>query len=161
MATVEVLKDGIYVREGRRCGSFNYSEKRIIDMSEFNSKVDKENDRVKNLTKEEAIAEGWMIKPVPPQDAYWEDDNICRLIGIGNTYTETLHSQNINTFGDAHRIFSSGVLKGKLNLPTKVINLIENVLHVIKKGSFDYSPADLRFQTKGVHPYESTLSAEV
>lgn len=68
VASVKTLRGVI---EGRRANFFDYSEKNILSISQYEEKIEKEIERVKKLTNQKK-GSPWITSTRPQDDTIWD-----------------------------------------------------------------------------------------
>ena len=96
-------------------------------MKEFNMKREAEFDRVRRLTKKQAIDEKWVIIPKPPENVVWEQYDVVWMKGVGDVTARKLHELGIDTVGDAKRTFEKHCHLFSAKIKNDILHGIQNV----------------------------------
>jgi ribosomal protein S13 len=69
--------------EGRRMKFFDYTGKKLVDITEYRKLVKSEINRVVNLPYDRRITQGWAGERKRLEGVLYEEDNLCHISGIG------------------------------------------------------------------------------
>ena len=106
--------------EGRRCDVFDYMQKKIVTIKDYELAVKSEIKRVKYLNIKSAIST-WIVDTRPNgYDEYHEEDEVSVLKGVGKTTMTKLNKHGIYFVGDLKRLSNDDA--HALNAAEKVHN---------------------------------------
>ena len=154
MAKVCVLdENGNETYEGRRCVPYSYTGKTLLSITDYKKKMQDEIRRVKNL---KGKLPPWYIDR-RPKNAFWDDDPVSRLPGVGKKTAASLIAIDICKIGDLKLLSEVDLcdfaaMSNDPNLTTMKLKYFIEKAHESLEGSGQDLIEDYR---KEDNPYEA------
>ena len=137
---------------GKRCKSFDYTEKKIVSIKDMEKFRKNEIDRVKQL-KCNSTKSPWILNTRPSNDTLYKDDDLTMIKGVGEETSKLLKRHKIKCVGDLKQIT-------KKQLKDIDCPKLTDFVAVAKKCKNEKCPYAIIDYRKQANPYKAKFGEE-